>query len=256
MPNNHFYIRYAGNKRNEFDEFYKNANLENITTFIEPFVGTGAISYFLWEKHPNLKFILNDITSYFKDMYEIHKDEQKIDEFNEKVTELIKSFKGNKERYVEVVNQPNIYGWFIGHKIYNIRPKLYPLNRENYNENINLRDYPIYNFFKNADIEFYNDDAINIYEKYKNDETTLLFLDPPYLDSCNEFYEKSDKHLNIYEYLYNNNINKEKAKIYLMLEDMWINRLLFRENKIYEKYKKVYQSKKKVTNHILITQLI
>lgn len=253
MPNNHFYIPYAGNKRNEFKEFYNNINLENINTIIEPFAGTHAISYFLWEKHPNLKFILNDITPHFKEMYEIYKDEKKIDEFNEISTNLIKSFKNDKNKYLEVVNAPTIYAWFIGQKIYNIRPKLYPLTKK-YKEEIDLRKYPIYNFYKNANIEFYNEDGINIYEKYKNDESTLLFLDPPYLQSYNDFYEKNNKRINIYEYLYNNNINNEKANIFLMLEDIWINRLLFKNNHIFEKYKKMYAPKQKITNHILITK--
>jgi hypothetical protein len=182
-----------------------------------------------------------------------YKDEKKIDEFNETATNLIKSFKNDKNKYLEVVNAPTIYSWFIGNKIYTIRPKLYPLTKK-YKEEIDLRKYPIYNFYKNANIEFYNEDGINIYEKYKNDESTLLFLDPPYLQSYNDFYEKNNKRINIYEYLYNNNINNEKANIFLMLEDIWINRLLFKNNYIFEKYKKMYAPKQKITNHILITK--
>ena len=68
-------------------------------------------------------------------MYEIYKDEQKIDEFNEYVSTLIKSFKDDKQKYLEIVNRPDIYGWYVGNKIQKIRPKLYPINRK-YKEDI------------------------------------------------------------------------------------------------------------------------
>jgi len=255
MPNNHFYIAYSGNKRNEFQHFYNNVDLTNITTIIEPFGGTHAISYFLWEKHPNLKFIINDVNPYFYEMYKIYKDEEKIDIFNKETTELIKSFKDNKILYNDIVKENNLYSWFISHKVYSIRPGLFP-NRP-YTDIIDLRKHPIYNFYKNADIEFYNEDGINIYEKYKNDESNLIFLDPPYLDSCNDFYKhKKDKHLNIYEYLYNNNINNENANIYLMLEDIWMIRLIFKNNFFFQSYNKKYEQSKKKTSHVLIKKSI
>ena len=79
-------------------------------------------------------------------------------------------------------------------------------------------------------------------------------MDPPYLNACNDFY--NDSHVNIYEYLFNNNILNDKAKIYLILENIWVIKLLFKGLGIIE-YEKQYQSlKKKKTIHILISNLL
>ena len=75
-------------------------------------------------------------------------------------------------------------------------------------------------------------------------------MDPPYLNSCNTFY--STPTTNIYEYLNLNPIEKMKSTFILCLEDMWINRLLFKNNKFSTGYNKQYQTTKKSTNHIII----
>ena len=59
------------------------------------------------------------------------------------------------------------------------------------------------------------DDAIKVYEQYKSNKKCMILMDPPYKSSCNDFYY--DHNMNIYEYLYNNNIMKEKAKVYLII---------------------------------------
>jgi hypothetical protein len=51
--------------------------------------------------------------------------------------------------------------------------------------------------------------------------------------------------------LYKNDIIKEKAKIYLILEDIWMIILLFNEY-IIQSYNKKYMSTKTNTTHIII----
>ena len=94
------------------------------------------------------------------------------------------------------------------------------------------------------------DEATNIIEKYKNDEDALIFMDPPYMLEYNKMYH--DSRVNIYEYLYNNQISTYKAKTVLCLNDNWIIRLLFNTH-IKESYKKLYQQSKKANTHIVIT---
>ena len=101
---------------------------------------------------------------------------------------------------------------------------------------------PVYNFYKNAKIEFYNLDGLEIYEKYKTDNKNLIILDPPYLIYGDDFY--LDCKINIYEHLYNNDIKKEKAKIYLILEDNWIIKLFFNKNIIQSYDKNIRQQEK------------
>ena len=56
---NHFVISYAGNKRNEVTRIYETLKLENITTIVEPFCGTAAVSFYISTLHPQkFKYIL------------------------------------------------------------------------------------------------------------------------------------------------------------------------------------------------------
>jgi len=84
---------------------------------------------------------------------------------------------------------------------------------------------------------------------YNNNNKALIFLDPPYLQLCNDFY--LDSSINIYEYLMKHNINGMLSYIVLVLEDIWIIKLLFR-NHIFITYDKKYQTSKKQTKHLII----
>lgn len=251
---NHFYISYFGNKRNEAESFYNLIDFKGIDTIVEPFCGTSAISYYISTKKQGLKYILNDNDEYLKMMFDILRDDEKINEF-ENMINSIKPTIMNKEAYQKYLkdnkDNKNIYAWFIKHFYYTIRPGIYPLRDEKtvFNKKIDLKSCPIYEFYNNNDVEFYDEDAIDIYEKYNNKKNCLIFLDPPYIDTCNDSYEKAN--LNIYEYLYYNKFNKCKAKIYLILEDNWIIKLIF-NNFIIEENNKTYQTNKKKTKHLTI----
>ena len=247
MNKNHFYIAYAGNKRCEVKKIYDELNLEGITTIIEPFCGSCAISYYIWTLHPNLNFVLNDNNKYLKEMYEIIKN-NKINEFEKKINEDILPNVKTKENYDKFLkDNKELTGWFIANKYYNIRNGLFPKGKVM--TNINLKSYPITEFFQKAKILFTNDDGIDCYSKYSNSKNNLLILDPPYLSVCNDFYH--DSKTNVYEYIYNNPINKSKAKIIFILEDNWIIKLLFK-NYVKNTYEKLYQTSKKKTNHLII----
>lgn len=248
---NHFYISYVGNKRSEVNKIYENINFEGIDTVIEPYCGSCAMSYYIWTKHPNFKFILNDNNHYLLEMFNIIRDDDKLNEFEIKINELMPIFLNNKDDYINFVKQNNVYSWFFANKFYSIRPGLFPQNKKIKNV-MTIRNCPIINFFRNANIEFYNMDATECYKNYKNNENNLILLDPPYMDVNNTLYR--DPTNEIYEYLHENDIDQEKAKIYLILEKMWIMDLLFKDN---EKiiYDKTYTSfNKKKTSHMIIKQ--
>jgi hypothetical protein len=77
-------------------------------------------------------------------------------------------------------------------------------------------------------------------------------MDPPYINTCNDNYNNAD--LNIYEYIYNNDIKKYKSSIICCLENIWMIKLLFKNNNISDPYDKQYQGSKKNTTHIIITK--
>ena len=73
---NHFFIPYAGNKREEVEPIYKEVEnyLEKIDTIIEPYCGTSAISYFISLKFPKkYKYILNDNNKFLIEIYNMIK---------------------------------------------------------------------------------------------------------------------------------------------------------------------------------------
>jgi hypothetical protein len=71
------------------------------------------------------------------------------------------------------------------------------------------------------------------------------------VNTSNAAYTNYD--MNIYEYLFYNNINDFKARVYLILENMWFIKLLFKNNIIRDTYNKIYQGSRKNTEHVIIS---
>ena len=255
MKQNHFIFGYAGNKRNEVkiiqDNLQQYYNFENIKTIIEPFCGSSAYSFYLSTIYPKkFKYILNDNNQFLIELYQILKNENETNILiNEMKTIMVDI---TKEKYINYIkeNENNYKGYLLANFIYRLRPGFFPI-QENFKFKSfdKILDYPIIKFLKDENIEFSNIDGIEIIEKYKNDKSVFLFIDPPYLISCNSFYKSPT--LNVYEYLYNNSIRKMKSNICLVLEKTWIINLLFQNCKKIE-YDKIYQTNKKKTTHLLI----
>lgn len=249
---NHFLIPYSGNKRTEVEQIYNsiNDNLDEIEYIIEPFCGTSAFSFYMSKKHPKrFKYILNDNNKLLIELYETAKDDDKLNELIKTLDNLLIDL--DKEKYNSIIKINELPNYIIKQTIYSIRAGLFPLDKKKIRKNYSkLKDVPIINFLKNEDIKLYNEDSLYIYEMYKDNKKALIFLDPPYLMACNDFYQ--DSKVNIYEYLYNNDINKTDALILLALEENWIIKLLFSNNKFII-YDKMYQLSKKKTKHLIIT---
>jgi hypothetical protein len=250
---NHFYISYAGNKRQEVEQIYNSIDFNGITTVIEPFAGTSAMSYYISLQRNGLKYILNDNNNYLKEMFNILRDDDQVTEFENKINNEVIPNIQTKEKYTQYLKTNNdVYAWYVAHKFYSIRAGMFPMNDLLRFKSIDLRKCPIYNFYRNNDIEFYTLDGIDIYEKYKHSKHNLILLDPPYLSACNDFYQ--DSSTNIYEYLFNNPIENEEAQILLILENTWIIKLLFNNIQNKTEYGKKYSNhKKKGTTHIIIS---
>lgn len=247
---NHFIISYFGNKRDEVERIYNNIDLTDVDTIIEPYCGSSALSFYIASLHPKkYKYILNDNDKYLIELYNIMKDEEKLIEFINNINSLVFTSSNhtifiNKERYIEIIKSSTLESWFIARKFYNIRPGIYPNDRK-----VNAMNdrCPIINFLRTENITLSCDSGLTII-KNNNIKTSLIFLDPPYLSLNNDFYDNSDA--NIYEWLY---LNKHTLiNSYICINDVWINRLLFRDCNILE-YDKMYQTtKKKNQKHLLI----
>jgi site-specific DNA-adenine methylase len=246
---NHFFFGYAGNKRNETEQNYNTLDLTNIKTIIEPFCGTSAISFYISTKHPKqFNYILNDSNKLLIDLYKISIDDEAlnnlINELNEDYREM------DKEKYLNIIKNDTIKAFIFKHKIYKIRPGLFPLKKPNVDFNY-LRASPIIQFLKTEKITLLNDDGYNVFKTYENNKESLIIVDPPYLDSCNDFYKLNPTLINIYEYLSLNSIKWFQSKIVCILESNWIIRLLFKDYDFIN-YDKTYEMSKKKTIHSII----
>jgi site-specific DNA-adenine methylase len=251
MKKNHFFMAYYGNKRTECEKLYDEVKdkLDNIEYIVEPFCGTSAFSYYLSLKHPHkFKYILNDNNKYLIDMYNIITDEEELNKLIIVLNDFSKDL--TRDKYNEIVKKDELSNWLYKNIVYSIRPGLFPQDRPYKKDFEYLKSCPIVNFLKTEDIIFFNVNGIDVLNKYKDNNKALIFLDPPYLMACNDFY--SDSKVNIYEYLYFNKITDMNALLLICLENVWIIKLLF-QNNIKNEYAKKYQTTKKNTSHLIIS---
>jgi site-specific DNA-adenine methylase len=254
---NHFIISYPGNKRDEVERIYNNLNLDDITTICEPYCGTSALSFYVSLKHPKkFKYILNDNDKNLIELYNLMKNKKKLLAFIKKINKRCFDKNNNfisKEDYKTIIQEKTFESWFIGHKFYSIRHSLYPLKDHKTPLNLEtLEQIPIINFLRTEDIIIKNMDALDLIKEYQTKKDYFLFIDPPYIRTSYDFYSDQAS-CSIYEYLYNNPITNFSCLCVLVVEDIWIIRLLFKslEDK-FIKYNKLYQLTKKQTNHLLI----
>jgi site-specific DNA-adenine methylase len=249
MKKNHFFIGYYGNKRQECETIYNNIpDITKFKTIIEPFCGSCAISYYISLKHPKVfNYVLNDNNKYLIELLKTAKDKDKLNELiinlNKKIINI------DKDKYNMIIKEDTLEAFLIKNRIYCIRPGFFPTKRKTNIDFSYLENCPIINFLRNENITILNDDGLKIYNTYCNDIDNLIFLDPPYINSCNSFY--INPNINIYEYLCNNTITKNKSTIILILEAIWIIKMLFK-NCIMIEYDKKYETKQRKTKHILI----
>ena len=245
---NHFFMSYAGNKRNEFNLAYEQIKdrLEEIEYIVEPFCGSSAFSYFLSLKHPKkFKYILNDNCRQLIECYKIFQDDEKREELIKQVNEMNVDL--TKEKYNAIVKIDETSNWFFKHKVCGLRAGMFPLGKNIKLDKLN--DVPIIDFLKNEACEFSNIDGIKILDQYIDNKKALIFLDPPYLISYNGLYDNPEG--NIYEHISSLDLKKKKSLMMFILEQNWMLKLLFKKYKIIE-YKKMYEMSKKKTTHFIL----
>jgi site-specific DNA-adenine methylase len=252
MNSNHFPISYAGNKRKEYIHFKENIDLVGKKHIIEPFCGTSAISFNIWREHGNaFTYHLNDNNENMINIYKALKTET-IDTIEKEVNKVKDSVK-SKEDYNNLVKKKDqsIYEYIYWNRYYTIRAGLYSERSQTIKPyTFNKTQIEFAQFVKQDNVLITNDKWEVIFDKYKNQSDVLFMIDPPYILSCNVFYQ--DKSLNIYEYFFENNITTFKSKLIIILEKNWIIELLFGKYFIHE-YGKRYEASNKNTSHVIIS---
>ena len=255
---NHYYTCYVGNKRKEIKDILPFIDLDNIKYILEPFAGSAAMSYYISTLYPNkFKYILNDNDKINYDLFNISRDTERTEDFNNKMNKLIDEFNTytddvNRKIFYKNIDNKTLEGYMFKFKYCHFRLNIYPMiSRINKIKPYKLQDFPVYNFYNNENIIYENIDGIEFINKYNQDDDKLFLLDPPYLASFNDFYNNKD--VNIYEWVYNNKslLLDSKNKIIFILENMWIIKLLLKNFKILFEYNKTYEATKKKTTHIV-----
>ena len=98
---------YAGNKREQVEKIVNNIDFDKITTIIEPFCGSCAISYYISTLYPGLKYILNDNNKHLREMFYLLKDDDKINLFENEYNDLLVDL--TKDKYNELKKKMTLY---------------------------------------------------------------------------------------------------------------------------------------------------
>jgi len=247
----HYFFCYNGNKKDEAEQIYETLDFSGIDTVIEPFAGTSAMSYYIWKKHPTMKFILNDNNPFFKGIFESIRSGAYV-ELHAEIMALYHRVKDDKEAYKLAVKDEGLPQMILRHKYHSIHPGLFPMGTRGEStkrmmEKWRFEDAPIFEFFRNADITFLCEDWQGVYEANQNKQT-LFLLDPPYMMSNNEYY--LNRTLNVYEYFYYN--KPEISRVYFIIEKTWITNILFKGWNVKE-YAVTYKQTHKHTTHAIYT---
>lgn len=252
-----FVIQYPGSKRKEYYLFNDKIRFEDKNIFIEPFCGSGSMSFNI-SKDKGLEgniFILNDIDPILIGIMNALKS-LTFENFEQNVNEWrIKMLTKDTYNQLKKDEKTNIWVYFILHKYYFIHPGIFPSEKDILNTPYKLtsKNKDFINFIKSPNVLIKNTNWVEIFEEYKNNQKALILFDPPYIHSCNGYYEMSGNSIptNVYEYFFENQNVTYQAGIYFILEKNWIISLLF-HGRVQHHYNKQYGGSKRKTVHILI----
>ena len=213
MKKNHFVFGYAGNKRREVGKIVPYMNLEDVTTIVEPFCGTSALSCYLSQLYPN-KFIyrLNDNDDRLIELYYLLQCPDKTKQLEDEYNDCIKNI--NKEIYDSIVKEGKMLGFILARKHYYRRVGNWCSNK--HPTQGHFCDTPIVKFLRNETVEISNIDGEAVMKEYMISPTTIIYLDPPYLKTANkDYYSKQNNLFGIYKYLECYDIKNYKCQLYL-----------------------------------------
>lgn len=252
---NHFLISYAGNKRQEYKEIKNILPFDkNIKNIVEPFCGSSATSYNIWKEHGNkFNYYLNDKDKKLMEIYDLMKMESKAN-IEEKINQIKKELQNYKNEFLyRFKNQRDIYDYIYFNRYYGIRPGLYNDKRVSTKNDFEISKECLnfMEFLRCPNVFITCDDWSIIFNEHKNNEHSIIILDPPYIGSCNDFYKNDD--CSIYEYFLKDEIKQSKAYIFIWLNQNWIIKLLFRHWYFLHEYDKTYGMTKRKTLHTIIS---
>lgn len=252
---NHFFFRYIGNKRKETNDFNRVYSTNGIKDIYELFCGSSALSFSIWLNYGDkFNYYLNDNSKVLIDIYNTFKNEP-LEEIEKKINDIQKTI-NNKDDWDKTFKENNFKDVYLnifffkyssfGRTGFYDKPQKY--KKKDYS--LNKLQQKFLEFIKSPYVHISCSDWSDLFDKHKNDNEASFIFDPPYMQCCNDYY--LEKTLNIYEYFSKYKMEDFKSDIYFILEDTWIIRMLFKNNRIITTYDKRYDISNKKTSHIII----
>lgn len=252
----HIFIKWYGNKLNEYKKFKDYINFDNKINIIEPFCGSAAISFKIWlEYGDKFNYYINDKDELIYNYLNYNKNvnlSDLIDRINiekrqydndEKFQELYEKSLVNQEDFIYkiLISKLSFYSTKMRSK-YTIRTQPWlTISKLNKNQ-IKFKE-----FLNSPNVFITNDDWSIIFEKFKDDKQALIILDPPYIKSYNSFYNKECQYLDVYNKL--DDIRNNNATSYFIIEKIKETDDLFKDWNNIIIYNKEYKLKMKKTFH-------
>jgi len=264
LKKTHFIINYKGNKRQEISTILPTINFNKKKNIVEPFCGSSAMSFAIWKQYGNkFNYYLNDIDESLIRVHNLMKTET-IQDIEDKVNEVrcyVLSQEDIKKTHKSIYeNNRSIYDFIYVNKycMYGV-PHLCLIDTDKWKNRKRLQKVfkltplqrEFVEFINQPNVFISNNDFKTIYEEHKNNPKSIILLDPPYVNTSKDFYQSNDAE--IYSYFSNNSIKKNKASTYVIVDDNWIMRIVFRDCKILSIYDKQYGVMHKNTNHIIFS---
>lgn len=240
-----------GNKQNDIKHFkiFLPMDCKNV---IEPFGGTFAVTRIVYKDDKYNKYVNDNDEILFK----IYQNPLEYAELSNKLNDYAKECLNEYgkvifNKFMEKVNadkliDESLLEYWKNEKI--IRGQMVKYRKSSsFDKMIELM----------KKINFSCDNYLDIINKFKNDKSSFIFLDPPYLFSDNSSYSKqkrkdgedmTDMIIDILKIMKD---KKTKCKILLIINDMKMLRTLY-GNLVKGSYEKLYQLGKRKNNHLII----
>jgi site-specific DNA-adenine methylase len=249
-----FYFSYLGNKYNEMDTISKFVMLRGINKIIEPFCGSAAFSFFIWEHaldKNQYDFYLSDIDENLISFFLQIKNKKG---FKKHLYNQLQKFKNITREQWNSINKKNnksIYEYVLSMTYKSMR-NVNPVGFKNFPKYDKLLNHiPYDDFVKLANFKL--SDYKNVMNRYKNDSQAFIFLDPPYLGFVGLYDNENLANVNNDFYYYLLNFIKTcKCRIMVVLKQIPLIDIVFKDYIIHT-YDKTYELSKKDVKHIIIT---
>ena len=256
--NNNFYFSYVGGKFQDTKRFFEFIKIdENIKTIVEPFCGGCGFSRYLYfkENYKKYKYHFNDVdTTLMRFLRDIkkHGSAKYIEYYNN-------NFKDASDDIDELISKEKDHTITLNeyYTLHKVKRGLTTMKDLRTHKNT-IKCHKVDELFKHAKISHH--DYSKIFDKYLDDSTAFLFLDPPYLDSFNKGYTTYQDSTDETNTIIDNTIvyidilnflKLAKCKVMLIINDNAINRHIY-NNYILGTYDKIYYTHGKNSTHLIV----